>query len=63
MYSNDVASDVDHLSVKRILLVGFSYIVIEDNKSCVWWDRSNEFIQFFTTSDITSSSNLEKELY
>jgi hypothetical protein len=35
MYSNDVASDVDHLSVKRILLVSFSYIVIEDNKSCV----------------------------
>jgi hypothetical protein len=35
MYSNDVASDVDHLSVKRILLVSFSYIVIEDNKLCV----------------------------
>jgi hypothetical protein len=26
----DVADDVDHLHVKRIHLVGFSYIVIED---------------------------------
>jgi hypothetical protein len=28
--SGDVAADVDHLHVKRIQLVGFSYIVIED---------------------------------
>jgi hypothetical protein len=28
--SGDVAADVDHLHVKRIHLVGFSYIVIED---------------------------------
>jgi hypothetical protein len=43
-YSNDVAADVDHLHVKRIHLVGFSYILMEDNKSCVGLDRSNEFI-------------------
>jgi hypothetical protein len=30
MYSNDVAADVDYLHVKRIHLVSFSYIVIED---------------------------------
>jgi hypothetical protein len=29
--NDDVAADVDHLYVKRIYLVGFSYIVIEDN--------------------------------
>jgi hypothetical protein len=29
-YSGDVAADVDHLHVKRIYLMGFSYIVIED---------------------------------
>jgi hypothetical protein len=28
--SGDVTADVDHLHVKRIHLVGFSYIVIED---------------------------------
>jgi hypothetical protein len=28
--SGDVAVDVDHLHVKRIHLVSFSYIVIED---------------------------------
>jgi hypothetical protein len=31
--SGDVAADVDHLHVKRIHLVGFSYIVIEDSLS------------------------------
>jgi hypothetical protein len=36
MYSDDVADDVDHLYVKRIHLVGFSYIVIEDVISCFW---------------------------
>jgi hypothetical protein len=30
LYSGDVAADVDHLHVKRIHLVDFSYIVIED---------------------------------
>jgi hypothetical protein len=30
IYSDDVTSDVDHLHVKRIHLVNFSYIVIED---------------------------------
>jgi hypothetical protein len=30
LYSGDVAADVDHLHTKRINLVGFSYIVIED---------------------------------
>jgi hypothetical protein len=30
MCSGDVAADVDHLHVKRMYLVGFSYIVIED---------------------------------
>jgi hypothetical protein len=30
LYSGDVAADVDHLHVKRIDLVGFSYIVIKD---------------------------------
>jgi hypothetical protein len=29
--NDDVAADVDHLYVKRIYLVDFSYIVIEDN--------------------------------
>jgi hypothetical protein len=33
LYSDDVAVDVDHLYVKRIHLVSFSYIVIEDNCS------------------------------
>jgi hypothetical protein len=30
LYSNNVVADVDYLHVKRIHLVGFSYIVIED---------------------------------
>jgi hypothetical protein len=30
IYSDDVTVDVDHLHVKRIHLVSFSYIVIED---------------------------------
>jgi hypothetical protein len=29
-YSDDVAADVDYLHIKRIHLVGFSYIVLED---------------------------------
>jgi hypothetical protein len=28
LYSGDVVADVDHLHVKRIHLVGFSYIII-----------------------------------
>jgi hypothetical protein len=32
LYSDDVTTDVDHLHVKRIHLVSFSYIVIEDYK-------------------------------
>jgi hypothetical protein len=32
--NGDVAADVDHLYVKRIYLVGFSYIVIEDTPIC-----------------------------
>jgi hypothetical protein len=28
--SDDVADDMNHLHLKRIYLVGFSYIVIED---------------------------------
>jgi hypothetical protein len=28
--SDDMIADVDHLHVKRIHIVGFSYIVIED---------------------------------
>jgi hypothetical protein len=28
--SDDMVADVDHLHVKRIHIVGFSYIVIED---------------------------------
>jgi hypothetical protein len=35
LYSGDVATNVDHLHVKRIHLVGFFYIVIKDNESCV----------------------------
>jgi hypothetical protein len=31
LYSDDVIADVDHLYVKRIHLVNFSYIVIEDS--------------------------------
>jgi hypothetical protein len=30
LYSGGVTADVDHLHVKRIYLVNFSYIVIED---------------------------------
>jgi hypothetical protein len=30
LYSGDVTCDVDHLHVKRIHLLNFSYIVIED---------------------------------
>jgi hypothetical protein len=30
LYSGDVAADVDYLHVKRIYLVSFFYIVIED---------------------------------
>jgi hypothetical protein len=30
--SGDVTADVDHLHVKRIYLVGFSYIVIENSR-------------------------------
>jgi hypothetical protein len=30
LYNDDVAADMDHLYVKRILLIGFSYIVIDD---------------------------------
>jgi hypothetical protein len=30
MCSDDVAADMDHLHVKRIYLVGFSYIIIEN---------------------------------
>ncbi len=30
MISGDLTSDVDHLHVKRIYVVNFSYIVIED---------------------------------
>jgi hypothetical protein len=29
--NGDVAADMDHLHAKRIHLVGFSYIVIEDS--------------------------------
>jgi hypothetical protein len=29
-YSGDVTTDVDHLHIKRIHLVNFSYIVIDD---------------------------------
>jgi hypothetical protein len=31
LYNNDVTTDVDHLHIKRINLVGLSYIVIEDS--------------------------------
>jgi hypothetical protein len=30
IYSDDVTADVDHLHIKRIHLMCFSYIVIED---------------------------------
>jgi hypothetical protein len=30
-YSGDVTADVDHLHIKRIFLVDFSYIVIDDD--------------------------------
>jgi hypothetical protein len=32
LYSDDVTADMNHLYVKRIYLVNFSYIVIEDMK-------------------------------
>jgi hypothetical protein len=34
LYSGDVTADMDHLHVKRIHLVGFSYIVIDDDTCC-----------------------------
>jgi hypothetical protein len=30
MYNDDITTDIDHLHVKRIHLMDFSYIVIED---------------------------------
>jgi hypothetical protein len=38
--SDDVAADVDHLHIKRIHLVGFSYVVIED--SCCDYNHSTK---------------------
>jgi hypothetical protein len=32
MCSDDVPADVDHLHIKRIHLVNFSYIIIEDKR-------------------------------
>jgi hypothetical protein len=34
LYSGDVITDIDHLYIKKIHLVRFSYIVIEDS---VFW--------------------------
>jgi hypothetical protein len=31
-YSGDVTTDTNHLHVKRIYLIDFSYIVVEDRK-------------------------------
>jgi hypothetical protein len=31
VYCGDVTTDVDHLYIKRIKLVGFPYIVIDDS--------------------------------
>jgi hypothetical protein len=35
IYSNDLTADVDHLYDKRIHLVDFIYIIIEDMKQIV----------------------------
>jgi hypothetical protein len=32
LYSGDVITDINHLHIKRIYLVVFSYIVIEDSR-------------------------------
>jgi hypothetical protein len=32
LYSGNVAADIDHLYIKRIHLLNFSYIVIEDKE-------------------------------
>jgi hypothetical protein len=42
--SDDVAGDMYHLHVKRILLVGLSYIVIED----LWLSIINSYIFLFS---------------
>jgi hypothetical protein len=34
MYSDDITTDVYHLHIKRIHLMSFSYIVIEDACRC-----------------------------
>jgi hypothetical protein len=52
--SGDVAADVDHLHVKRIHKVGFSYIVIDDTHS--------SYIKFNKTYIDTSSSIKAKQL-
>jgi hypothetical protein len=36
MCSDDMTADVDQLYVKKIHLVGFSYIVIEDVQTTKW---------------------------
>jgi hypothetical protein len=36
MCSDDMTTDVDQLYVKKIHLVGFSYIVIEDVQTTKW---------------------------
>jgi hypothetical protein len=33
LYNSDVTTDVDHLHIKRIQLMSFSYIIIDDMQS------------------------------
>jgi hypothetical protein len=51
LYSGDVISHVDYLHVKRIYLVNFSYIVIEDVWFALWLHC---FSFFFEVSYIAS---------
>jgi hypothetical protein len=50
LYSGDVTADVDHLHVKRIYLVGFFYIVIENTK----FSKPNFKSKFFLPYDYMS---------
>jgi hypothetical protein len=42
-YNGDVTADVDQLYVKRIYLVSFSYIVIEDRGFTNFFEKSHIF--------------------
>jgi hypothetical protein len=52
LYSGDVTADVDHLHIKRIHLVGFSYIVIEDTFKIIFTGKhSTYFVEVIFTRE------------